>query len=167
MAYTNVFKKPTLTLALTASLIAGFEGYRGYVYLDPVGIPTACFGATRDASGRRYTADQLGDEVPRHECEKLLIDDVYRYQGIVFKYTKKELTPNQIMALTSFVYNVGEGAYRDSTLLCKINSGYPVGQACKEELPRWNKATTPFGNKVVLPGLTKRRAEEAEICSTP
>jgi lysozyme len=36
----------TGALALGTSLVAGFEGLRTRAYLDPVGIPTICYGHT-------------------------------------------------------------------------------------------------------------------------
>ena len=154
-------KNKFLSLALTASLVGGFEGYRNYAYVDPVGIPTACFGATRNTDDSPI---KLGQKFSYEECEGLLYEDIFHHRDIVLKNTKVSLTEPQKIALTSFVYNVGGGAYKSSTLLRKINSGVDVGEACKQELPRWNKGTIA-GTKVTLPGLVKRRAREAEICN--
>lgn len=160
MAYTNPFKKPTLVVALTASLIAGFEGYRQYVYLDPVGISTACFGATRDSRGNPFKPSQVGQSIPGHECEKLLFRDVFEFQDAVLNNVKVPLTDNQLTALTSFTYNVGEANLKSSTLLKKLNAGDYEG-ACKE-LPRW-----VYARGIKLPGLVKRRQAEMELCLTP
>ncbi|RIQ11209.1 lysozyme, partial [Bordetella avium] len=61
------------------------------------------------------------------------------------------------VALASFVYNVGPGAYGGSTLTRKLRAGDLAG-ACRE-LPRWVYAG---GNK--LRGLERRRDAEMRIC---
>ena len=63
------------------------------------------------------------------------------------------LTQPQFDALVSFVFNVGAGAFRKSTLLKKLNAGdYAEATA---EFPRWVK-----GGGKTLPGLVVRRAAE-------
>lgn len=136
-------------------MLASFEGYRRVDYLDPVGIPTACFGNTASAS--------VGAQRTVEGCEDLLLEDVRAYQRTVLDATTAQLNDNELAAFTSFVYNVGGGAYRSSTLLKKLNAGDHEG-ACRE-LPRWVYATVPAtGVKIKLGGLVKRRQKEMEIC---
>ena len=78
----------------------------------------------------------------------------------ILKYVKVPLTDNQLSALVSFVYNVGIGAFASSTLLRKLNARDYVGAA--NELLRWDKGTVN-GKKVVLRGLTIRRAKERAV----
>jgi len=66
------------------------------------------------------------------------------------------LTQNQLDALTSFVFNLGEGNFASSTLLKKSNAQDWAG--AREEFARWNHAA---GKE--MPGLTRRRAEEAAL----
>ena len=66
------------------------------------------------------------------------------------------LTDKQRGALCSFVFNVGCGAFKKSTLLKLLNVGDYTGAAA--QLPRWNKAA---GN--ILPGLVRRRGEERAL----
>jgi lysozyme len=66
------------------------------------------------------------------------------------------LNDNQFAALVSFCFNVGEGAFRGSTLLKKLNAGN--FDAVPSELARWNKV-----GKNVSAGLTNRRAAEAGL----
>lgn len=72
------------------------------------------------------------------------------------KYVKVKLTQNQFDALVSFVYNVGVGAFRTSTLLRKLNNGDYVGAAA--EFKRWK-----FGGGKELPGLVRRRKAEEQL----
>ena len=67
------------------------------------------------------------------------------------------INQNQYDALVSFTYNCGSGNLQKSTLLQKVNAK-PNDPYIKAEFLKWNKA----GGKV-LPGLTKRREEEAKI----
>ncbi|OFE11395.1 hypothetical protein PHACT_12625 [Pseudohongiella acticola] len=145
-------KVRTAAVGISIAVLALFEGYRQIDYSDPVGIPTACFGHTETAS--------LGTQRDLAGCENLLINDVRERQTIVLKYAKVPLNDNQLAALTSFVYNVGEGAYRDSTLLKKLNAGDYEG-ACKE-LSRW-----VFADGQKLRGLERRRAQEMKLCLSP
>jgi hypothetical protein len=75
-----------------------------------------------------------------------------------------ELNQNQFDALVSFSYNAGIGALQQSTVLRKTNKKNFKGAASAFKL--WNKATVK-GKKVVLRGLTDRRAREATLFMTP
>ena len=63
-------------------------------------------------------------------------------------------------ALVGFAFNAGTGAFRQSTLLRKLNAG--EYDAVPFELAKWNK-TTIAGRRVVSPGLVNRRAAEAGL----
>lgn len=64
---------------------------------------------------------------------------------------------NEHAAYLSFIYNVGVGAFADSTLRVKLFKGDRRG-ACNE-LSRWVYAD---GKK--LAGLVKRREAERQVC---
>jgi len=63
---------------------------------------------------------------------------------------------NQFDAMVSFAYNVGIGNLSSSTLLKLHKAGDYAG--AQGQFGRWNKAAGK-----VLPGLTKRRAAEANL----
>ena len=142
-----------LALATTASLIAGFEGLHTAAYRDPVGIPTACFGMTKGV--------KLGQQYSEAECEEYLFEQIIGYQRAVRERVEVPMTNSQLAAITSFTYNVGVGAFEQSTLRRKLNQGDYEG-ACNE-LPRW-KYGTVAGVKIELPGLVRRREAERELC---
>jgi lysozyme len=144
---TNRQKAGWAAIALTA--VAGFEGLRQTAYLDPVGIPTICFGETKGV--------KMGDKATLEQCKGMLMDSLYEAHESVSKCVKVPMTDSREAALVSFTYNIGGGAFCKSTLVRKLNSGDVIG-ACNE-LPRWNKASG-----IVLPGLTKRREEERKLC---
>tara|TARA_R110002110_G_scaffold415835_1_gene657206 strand:+ start:26492 stop:26956 length:465 start_codon:yes stop_codon:yes gene_type:complete len=151
-----MIRRTGLALAATAGLIATFEGFRTVAYLDPVGIPTACFGRTAGVQmGRQYT---------EAECEEYLFEEVVHFQREVRKRVDVPLTTGQLAAFTSFTYNVGVRNFETSTLRRKLNAGDYQG-ACNELL-RWRYATKA-GVKVELPGLIRRREAERELCLQP
>jgi lysozyme len=84
------------------------------------------------------------------------MDDLRESEQAVDYLVKVPLTDNQRGALVSFVFNVGAGNFRASTLLKKLNIRDYDGAA--DEFPRWNKAR----GKVLI-GLKRRRADEAKL----
>src|SRR5690606_20384173 len=109
--------------------------------------------------GHTETAS-TGTERALEGCEDLLLDDVRKYQAIVLRHAAVPLNANQHAAFTSFVYNVGEGNFQESTLLRKLNARDYTG-AC-EELPRW-----VYAKGIKLRGLERRRQQEMQLCLAP
>ncbi len=144
-------KKGSAIAAVLIPLVAGFEGLRQYAYLDPVGIPTICFGETLGV--------RMGMFKTLEECQGMLVESLQKHeQGMRRCLDDPDLLPDEMYgAFVSFTYNVGVGAFCKSTLTRKANAGDLVG-ACNQ-LPRWNRA-----GGFVLPGLTRRRAEERDLC---
>jgi lysozyme len=64
------------------------------------------------------------------------------------------------------IYNIGGGAFKDSTLLKELNRGNYA--AVPDQFRVWNKITIPkTQQKVVSKGLTDRREAEAQLFMTP
>jgi lysozyme len=127
------------------SLIKSFEGLRLLAYRDAVGVWTIGYGATRGV--------KPGMSVTKEQAERMLLNDVQRFEPEVERLVKVPLSGNQWDALVSFTYNLGASNLESSTLLRLLNVGDYAGAA--EQFPRWNKA----GGKV-LPGLVRRREAE-------
>lgn len=145
-------KKSATLLAFLTLLVGGFEGLRTAAYLDPVGIPTICFGETRGV--------KMGDRKTKAECEAMLGSRLIEFERETFKCVVR---PNEIpdpayVAFLSLSYNIGSGAFCKSTLVRKLNSGDLRG-ACLQIL-KWDKA-----KGIRLPGLVKRRQAEFELCN--
>lgn len=142
-------------------LVKKFEGLHKvkddgmvHAYRCPAGKWTCGFGATRGVrSGVTWTKEY---------SEMRLIEDLEEHGKIVKKYVNVPLTQSQYDALTSFVFNLGGGAFRSSTLLKKLNKG--MYDDCPEQIMRWNKAKVD-GKLTPLRGLTRRRSAEAAIFS--
>lgn len=94
--------------------------------------------------------------ITREEAEELLLKDVAWVKNAVDRTIKVEMNPDQLAAVYSFIYNIGAGAWRTSTLLTKLNKGDYIGAG--NEFKRWNKSSGK-----VLKGLSIRRAKEAAL----
>ena len=126
-----------------------WEGLKLKAYRDVAGVLTIGYGSTG-------THVKSGMVISEKQAETLLKKDLDRFERAVDESVKVELSDNQFGALVSFAFNVGVSAFKNSTLLKKLNAGdyYSV----PSELARWNKA----GGKVVQ-GLVNRRAAEAGL----
>lgn len=138
-------------VSLAVGIIGLFEGYRPSPYVDPVGVPTVCYGHTG--------VDVKLDGVSRtlEECRELLSADLQRSWDAIDLYVKTPLEPWTRAALASFIFNVGSDAFAGSTLRSLLNQGRIV-DACNELL-KWNKA-----DERQLAGLTRRREAERHLC---
>ncbi len=94
----------------------GLEGVSYIPYKDIVGVWTVCHGHTgKDIiPGKTYT---------EAECKALLNKDLATVARQINPYIKVDIPETTRGALYSFVYNVGAGNFRTSTLLRKINRG--------------------------------------------
>lgn len=138
-------------------LIAGFEGFRSDLYNDPAGHCTIGYGhlvhlGNCDGS---EPAD-LRKGISRKRARELLRDDAASAEAAVNDAVKVPLGQEQFDALVSFVFNVGTGAFRRSTLLRLLNDG--GYDDVPKQLDRWVKA----GGKT-LEGLVRRRKDEGEL----
>ena len=138
-------------------LIKSFEGLELKAYKDAVNVLTIGYGHTSMAGDPKVTPGMV---ITAQEAEAILVKDLQKYEGYVRQYVKVDLNDNQYGALVSFVYNLGPGNFKKSTLLKKVNTHDFTGAAL--EFAKWNKA----GGKV-LKGLTRRRAAEAALFKMP
>jgi GH24 family phage-related lysozyme (muramidase) len=130
-------------------IIKKHEGLRLEAYMPtPNDVWTIGYGHTHTTKqGMKITAGQ---------AESLLRKDTLWVEKAVNKLVVVPLTQNQFDALSSLVFNIGEGAFSTSTLLRLLNSGDYEGAA--NQFSRWNKQKGR-----VLNGLTRRRQEERQL----
>ena len=140
-------------LAIAAPIVAKWEGVRYAAYLDPIGIPTACWGHTGPdvVMGRTYT---------REQCEAFLQADMAEADAIVRKCIPVPMLRHVEAALVSAVFNIGPSVVCGSTLQ-KLALANDWPGACAQ-LSRWDKAA---GRQ--MRGLTLRRADEKALCLGP
>ena len=136
------------------AIIRKYEGLRLQAYICPSGLATIGFGATFFENGSRV---QLGDKITRDRADQLLFFQVKLFADEVQRIVKVKLDENQLGALVSFCFNVGGAAFAKSTLAKKVNAN-PSDSTIRNEFMRWTR-----GGGKVLPGLVKRREEEANL----
>jgi lysozyme len=134
-------------------LIKRHEGLRLDAYVDPVGVWTIGYGHTGPAARK-------GNTITKDRADNLLTQDVREAEAAVTRLVKMPLSDGQFDALVSFVFNVGAAAFAQSTLLRELNAGRFA--AVPGQLRRWVYGTVS-GQKVILPGLVKRRNDEAVL----
>ena len=131
--------------------IKAHEGLRLDAYLCPAGVATIGYGHTYNV--------KMGDRITEEQAERLLIGDLIVAETEVNRYGF-DLTQNQFDALVSFVYNIGAGNFRSSTLLKRLKAN-PNDPDISNQFKRW-----VYGGGRVLPGLVLRRNEEAKLYFT-
>ena len=115
---------------------------------------TIGFGSTRDSSGAPVTADT--PPVTEDDARALAKRDLLSAAAEVTRDVQVTLNDQQTAALEDFIYNLGAGNFRSSTLLRKLNAGDYDGAAA--EFDKWDRA----GGQV-LAGLLRRRQAETDL----
>lgn len=144
-----------LTLAVPA--LKADEGKRNTGYRDIARIPTECFG---------HTGPEVRIGVTRSDayCEAKLAGDAETHLRGVLACTPT-LTDRryQLAAATRTAFNIGVGAFCQSTIARKFNARDWRG-GC-DAILAFDKARVN-GRPVVVAGLAKRRARERAMCLT-
>jgi lysozyme len=141
------------------TMLQSHEGLRTSTYMDPVGIPTICYGHTGPEvrMGMKLTVDQ---------CNQVLLYDIRKHQVPIMQghpqncIRNAPLTPNQRDAVTIFTFNVGNTAFCSSTMAKRLAARDYIGAS--DQFARWNKGRVN-GRMIVLRGLTRRRADERAL----
>lgn len=142
-------------LAIATALAIPAEGLRQYAYNDPPGILTVCYGSTTNVvKGKKYSLD---------ECKARLDTDMMNAINQVDKCAPS-LPDNVLAAFSDAVYNMGPkiACDKQNSTAARLLAKGDITGACNQ-LPRWNRATVA-GVSIELPGLTKRRAAERNLC---
>ena len=149
------------------NLFKEWEGLVTHEYLDSGGAPTIGIGHLLTRSERTSGKISIGglaldyrNGFTEQQCWDLLDEDLAGTAAVVNDAVKVSLNQNQFDALVSFVFNVGDGAFRSSTLLRLLNQGqYDQVPA---QLRRWN-----MDNGHVVQGLVNRHNKEIALWNTP
>lgn len=130
------------------NLIKDFEGCVLTAYDDGVGVLTIGYGHTQGVT--------WGQTITQAQAEQLLAKDLNYFEQSVTNLVKVALTDNQFAALVSLVFNIGTGAFANSTLLNLLNQNQY--QAAAFQFLRW-----VYGDGKVLAGLVRRRKAEQNL----
>jgi lysozyme len=141
---------------IASDFIGRFEGCHR-IKADGLVWPYVCPGGYwTQGWGRQVPANSL----PRTKAE---VDGWFRMDLRRFEQYAYDLSPilfdeneNRQIAITSFIYNLGPGNYRSSTLRKRVDVG--DWDRARNEIQRW-----VYGGGKKLPGLVLRRAAEAAL----
>ncbi|ENW93323.1 hypothetical protein F904_01447 [Acinetobacter dispersus] len=134
-------------------MITGFEDLKLSAYLCPAKVWTIGFGTTVYPDGNRVKPD---DKCNESQAKAYFAHDLNRFEQAINGSVTVPLSQNQFDALVSLTYNIGENAFKSSTLLKMLNVGNYQGAA--DQFLVWNKS-----NGQVLNGLVRRRKAEREL----
>lgn len=130
------------------ALLKQFEGLRLTAYQDVGGVWTIGYGHTAGVNE--------GDTCTEAQAEQWLREDLGGAERTIETIVSVPLNDNQFSALVSLTYNIGNSAFKKSSLLKKLNAG--GYNAVPGELMRWTKV-----NGKTVHGLVNRRAAEAGL----
>lgn len=134
------------------ALVCASEQRRLTAYLCPAGVPTIGWGHTKGV--------KLGDTCSVQQADIWLSQDLEDAAAAVASLVHVPLTQGQFDALTDFVFNLGAGRLKTSTLLELLNAGRVFVAA--DQFKLWVHAKVK-GQDVIEPGLVKRRAAEVAM----
>ena len=135
------------------NLLDQFEGLRLESYLDSAGIYTIGFGTIKYPDGSKV---KKGDKITKSQAKEYILHDLKEFESTVNTAVNVPLSQSQYDALVSLSYNIGSAAFKNSTLLKKLNnSDY---KEAAEQFLVWNKV-----NSKKIQGLVKRREAEHNL----
>lgn len=146
--------RPAATsLYLSAAVLVGIaleEGFTSKAVIPvPGDVPTLGFGTTEGV--------KKGDVITPERALVRLLQDADKFSEGVKRCANVPLYQYEFDAYVSLSYNIGTGAFCNSTLVKKLKT-YDYEGACKEIL-KWDK----FKGEP-LKGLTHRRQREYKLC---
>jgi lysozyme len=133
-------------------LIADFESFSAMPYPD-AGGESVGFGHFI------LPTDNFTFPMSKNDAYALLDIDATTAARAIKNFVVVPLTQNQYDALVSLTYNIGVGAFKESTLLKKLNAGDYAGAAAQFSV--WRKSQGK-----VMQVLVDHRAHEQEIFLT-
>ena len=139
----------TSALAILTVLLGYFEGDRLVAYRDVGGVWTICRGITHGV--------HAGQVATQEECHTMDTAEGLKSLAVVSAALARPQPPARKAALADFEYNVGEGAFRRSGVLRRINAGDVLGGCGEMQL--W-----VYVHGVINAWQVKRRGIEHEIC---
>ncbi|GJE17613.1 lysozyme [Methylobacterium marchantiae] len=138
--------------AIGSAVLVAREGRRLDAYRDSVGIWTIGVGHTSAAGPPVVTP---GLRLTAQECDAVFARDVGRFVRSVGEVVPAGLPDHAFDALVSLCFNIGEGAFRRSTVVRRLKAGDRAGAA--KAILLWNRPAA----------LIPRRRAEYDQFRTP
>lgn len=135
------------------------EGLRLKAYKCSAGVWTIGIGNTYYENG---TPVKQGDVITNERAFKLAVNIALDYSTHVQKSVKRALTENQSIALASFCYNVGKGAFTRSKVLQMLNAG-----RSEKDIAEVFAVSFITAAGKPSPGVKARRAREVALFLKP
>ena len=144
------------------------EGCKLEIYKDVGGYATIGVGhllsRSEQSSGMLYVYGSglvrkkinIRNGISQSEAISILKGDLLKFEDVVANYVLAQLQQYQFDALVSFAFNVGISAFKNSTLLKRLNKS--LFAEVPEQLQRWK-----YSNGVVYNGLINRRKFEINL----
>lgn len=131
-------------------LIRRFEGLSLKPYRCPADIPTIGYGHTAGVTLQTPPITPAQAEVYMVADAAVAVRAALKLSPILAKH------PERLCAIADFIFNLGEGRYKASTLRrCVDREDW---EGAKEQIQKW-----VWGGGRKLPGLVLRRAAEAQL----
>jgi lysozyme len=147
---------------MVASFVAPFEASAGPAltsYQDVAGVWTIGYGTTYYQGDMGEVSVTAGLVWTAEECLAALTDVVAStVSAVVAANECHPWNDNEIVALSSLAYNIGQSAYRSSSVLKLHNARNKQGAS--QAFLLWDKAHVD-GQLVTVSGLLNRRKAEA------
>jgi lysozyme len=143
------------TSAQGRKLIIQREGSRTTAYRDSVGILTIGCGHTSMAGPPTVTAGMV---ITEQQVDEILSADLAKFEFTVNSSVTVPLADHEFDACVSLAYNIGQGAFKNSTVVRELNAGNRASAA--DAFLMWKNA----GGRPILLG---RREAEKEQFLTP
>lgn len=131
--YTHIEENIMAIAESTLDFITKEEGSRNKAYKDSKGLPTIGVGHLIKADEPHLLNATLTDE----QVKELLKSDLKWCSEAVESSIKVPLSQKQFDALYSLCFNIGETAFRKSTVVRRLNEGDYKGAA--DAIEMWNK----------------------------
>lgn len=133
--------------------LVGREALKTEAYLDSVGIWTIGVGHTAAAGA---PIPYKGLVISREEALAVFSRDLQSYEDAVRDAVKVPLADHQFDALASICFNIGQGGFKSSSFVKRINAGGSASQI-RAAILAWRKPAE----------IISRRTAEADQFQTP
>lgn len=130
------------------NLIKEAEGLRLDAYRCPAGVPTIGWGHTKGV--------KMGQRITLAMAEDLLVEDLSPIERLL-NGLKINFRQEQFDALVSWIFNLGAGNFKGSTMYKRILED-AKDEEVTDQLVKWT-----YSGKQQLPGLMQRRVAEANL----
>lgn len=135
---------------IAMNIIKVFEGCKLNAYKCSAGVWTIGYGHTKGV--------KEGMVITQQQAETYFESDIMEFLLPVQKQVGNICNANQIAALTSFAFNLGNEALKKSTLLKIVKAEPKNFPAIRKEFMRW-----VYADGKVIDGLQTRRKKEADL----